>query len=249
MKNLLLITILLITTIITIHAQSTDGTLTVSTTTSSTGGNYAPKHIVAIWIETESGNFVKTLLAYGEKRKTHLNTWELSTTNTGSAFNKVDAITGATQSNHGKKSCTWNGTNVSGTIVADGNYVLWMELTDKNATGNFSSFTFTKGLQPITLTPANKPSFSSIAIDWVPKTTGVSENAESGFIVYPNPTTGLLTIQGNSLKYVELYSMNGVLVHSGKEATLDISNQLAGIYMLLLYSSEGEPIIQKIVKE
>jgi hypothetical protein len=249
MKTNLLIIILFFFTAINIHAQSTEGTLTVSTTTSSTGGNYAPKHIVAIWVETESGDFVKTLLAYAEKRITHLNTWEASTTKAGSTFNRVDAISGATQSAHGKKSCTWNGTNVSGTLVADGNYVLWMELTDKNATGNFSSFTFAKGSQPISLTPTNKPSFSTITIDWVPKTNEVSENQESGFIVFPNPTSGLLTIQGNSLKYVELYTLTGVLVHKGKEATLTIANQPAGLYLLILQSNEGKQTIQKLMKK
>jgi len=42
----------------------TNGTLAVSVTTSSTGGNYAPRNIVAIWVEDNSGKFVKTLLAY-----------------------------------------------------------------------------------------------------------------------------------------------------------------------------------------
>jgi len=249
MKNILLIPVCLIITVISVQAQSTEGTLSVSTTTSTTGGNYAPKHIVAIWVETESGDFVKTLLAYAEKRITHLNTWEASTTKAGSAFNKVDAISGATQTTHGKKSCTWNGTNVSGTVVADGKYVLWMELTDKNATGNFSSFTFTKGAQPISLTPANKPSFSTITIDWLPKTTKVYENPESGFIVYPNPTAGLLTIQGNSLEYVELYTLNGVLVHYGKEASLDISKQPTGLYLLVMHPKAGKANIHKIVKK
>lgn len=246
--NLLIITLFFFTSI-NIHAQSTEGTLTVSTTTGSTGGNYAPKHIVAIWVETESGDFVKTILAYADKRITHLNTWEATTTKAGSTFNKVDAISGATQSSHGKRTGTWNGTNVSGTLVADGNYVLWMELTDKNATGNFSSFTFAKGSQPISLTPSNKPSFSTITIDWVPKTTEVSENPKSGFIVFPNPTIGLLTIQGNSLEYVELYTLNGVLVHYGKEASLDISKQPTGLYLLVMHPKAGKANIHKIVKK
>jgi len=62
------------------------GTLTVSTTTSNAGGNYAPRNIVAVWIEDEQGNWVKTLLAYAATRKTHLNTWEASTTAAGSPF-------------------------------------------------------------------------------------------------------------------------------------------------------------------
>ena len=51
-----------------ISAQ-TNGTLSVSVTTSSTGGNYAPRNIVAIWIEDSSGKLVKTLLAYAKEWK------------------------------------------------------------------------------------------------------------------------------------------------------------------------------------
>jgi hypothetical protein len=249
MKSYFLVSALFVFMLITIQAQPTEGILTVSTTTSTTGGNYAPKHIVAIWVETESGDFVKTLLAYAEKRITHLNTWEASTTKAGSAFNKVDAISGATQSTHGKKSCTWNVTNVSGTLMADGNYVLWMELTDKNATGNFSSFTFTKGTQPISLTPANKPSFSSITIDWVPKTTDYSEISEGEFRVFPNPTQGLLYLLGGNLNYAELYALNGALVHRGEKSTLDISSQPNGLYLLILHTKDGKSITKKIFKE
>jgi len=43
-----------------------------------------------------------------------------------------------------------------------------MELTDKNGTGNFSSFTFTKGTATSTQTPANTSSFSSVTIKWMP---------------------------------------------------------------------------------
>lgn len=142
------------------------GLLTVSVTTSSTGGNYAPRNILAIWIEDNSGKFVKTLLAYANTRKTHLNTWEASTTTSGSAFNVVDAITGATQSSHGNHTCTWYGADYTGKVVSDGVYKVRMELTDKNSSGNAASFSFTKGPNTQKLTPANGPSFSSVSINW-----------------------------------------------------------------------------------
>lgn len=88
-----------------INAQ-TNGTLSVSVVISSTGGNFAHRNVLAIWIEDNIGKFVKTLLAYANSRKTHLNTWEASTTTAGSAFNSVDAITGATQSTHSTRTCS-----------------------------------------------------------------------------------------------------------------------------------------------
>jgi len=145
MQNMKRITILavFIITGLQISAQTT-GKLDVSVTTSATGGNYAPRNIVAIWIEDESGNFVKTLLAYAEKRIQHLNTWEKATSAKGSMYNRTDAITGATQSSHGTRTCSWNGTDYNKNLVADGKYYVCMELTDKNATGNFSKFELQK---------------------------------------------------------------------------------------------------------
>jgi hypothetical protein len=137
MKKSILTSVIILLTVSWINAQ-TDGVLNVTATTSSAGGNYAPKNIVAIWIEDDQGNFVKTLLAYAQNRKTHLNTWEASTTAAGSPFNTVDAITGATKTSHGTRTCSWNATDINGAIMPDGTYKVWFELTDKNSTGNFS---------------------------------------------------------------------------------------------------------------
>ena len=170
MKKSILSSLLILLTAFLMNAQ-TEGVLTVTTTTSETGGNFAPKNIVSVWIEDDSGNFVKTLLAYAQTQIGHLNIWEASTTAAGSLFNVVDAITGATQSDHGTRVCSWNGTDINGITVTDGAYKVWMELTDKNSTGNYSSFNFTKNTNPENQTPADVPSFSSISIDWVPAST------------------------------------------------------------------------------
>ncbi|HJV78648.1 MAG TPA: DUF2271 domain-containing protein [Paludibacter sp.] len=143
---------------------NTAGTLTVSALTSSAGGSYAPRNIMAIWIENSSGVFVKTSLAYAAARIQYLTNWV-----SNSSKNVVDATTGATLSSHATRTATWNATNVSGVVVPDGTYKVCMELTDKNGTGNFSTFTFTKGPAAVTLTPTNVASFSNISIVWTPK--------------------------------------------------------------------------------
>jgi hypothetical protein len=226
----------------------TEGVLTVTATTSSTGGTYAPKNIVAIWIENEQGNFVKTLLAYAETRKTHLNTWEASTTAAGSPFNTVDAITGATRSSHGTRTCTWNGTNVSGSLVADGTYKVRMELTDKNNTGNFSTFTFIKGIDPQNLTPANVPSFSTISLVWQPVITSVSEEpAESQYHIYPNPTSGIFQVSGEGILEVEIRDAAGSLIYKGNSASPDITGKPNGIYYVKITTEKGS-VVKKVVK-
>ena len=144
-------------------APTTTTGLTVAVTTSATGGSYAPRNVVAIWIEDNAGKFIKTLTVYAQARDYDLTKW-----NTASGGNKVDAVTGATQSNVGIIYGTWNGKDAAGALVPDGTYKVCMELTDKGSTGNFSTFAFTKGTTAATVTPANVPSFSSISIKWVP---------------------------------------------------------------------------------
>jgi len=248
MKKIVLIAVSVIFAMSWAHAQ-TSGTLTVTATTSATGGNYAPKNIVAIWIEDNQGNFVKTLLAYAQNRRTHLNTWEASTTAAGSPFNAVDAITGATKTSHATRTCTWNGTDVNGMLVADGNYRLRMELTDKNGTGNFSTFTFTKGLNPENQTPANVPSFSSISINWVPVITGVNDpELDKQYQVYPNPSTGIIKISGDQITGIQVLNHAGALIGQAPSQTIDLTDQPDGIYYLKITTDKGV-VTKKVVKK
>lgn len=137
--------------------------LTVSVVTGTAGGNFAPNHVVAIWIENSAGTFVKTLTVYAQARAYDLTNW-ISV----SGGNTVDAVSGATRTNHGTIYGSWDGTDTKGITSPDGIYRLCMELTDKSSTGNFSYFTFTKGPVAQTQTPPDVPSFSSISIKWVP---------------------------------------------------------------------------------
>ena len=53
--------IILIFTRITLLGQGSPGTVDVSVTTLPNGIDFSPKHVLAIWIEDGSGNFVQTL--------------------------------------------------------------------------------------------------------------------------------------------------------------------------------------------
>lgn len=249
MKKVVLISVLILFSISWVNAQ-TEGTLTVSAATSAAGGNYAPKNIVAIWVEDNQGNFVKTLLAYAQNRKTHLNTWEASTTAAGSPFNTVDAITGATKSSHATRNCTWNGTDVSGALVSDGTYRLRMELTDKNGTGNFSTFTFTKGPVAENQTPSNVPSFSNISINWEPVITGVYDPSfEKSFQVFPNPTTGLIQVSGENITGIQIYNQSGNLIGNASSLSIDLGTQPEGIYFLRINSDKAVVTKKVVIKK
>jgi len=88
-------------------------------------GSYGSSHVVAIWIENSSGTFVKTLLRRANTSHTinnHLPVWKAN-----SNLNVVDATTGATLKSYNPITVTWNATNVSAAVVADGNYSVWVE--------------------------------------------------------------------------------------------------------------------------
>lgn len=231
-----------------LYAQ-TSGELTVSATTSSAGGGYSPKNIVAVWIADESGNFVKTLLAYANAQKTHLNTWQAATSDAGTEFNVVDAITGATQSAHATRECTWDATDYEGNPVADGTYYVWMELTDKNSTGNYSSFAFTKGENAETLTPEDVPSFAAISIDWAPESpSSIGEIHQDGIAIYPNPGAGIYTVSGAEISQMEVINICGKVIYTTYNQTIDIRSHSNGIYILKIESDKGT-IIRKLIKQ
>lgn len=246
MKKIISIQLFILIIGICVSAQS-PGELTVSASTSETGGNYAPRNILAIWVADDEGNFVKTLLAYANNRKTHLNTWQATTTAAGSAYNTVDAITGATKTSHATRNCTWDGTNVSGDLVQDGPYHLWMELTDKNSTGNFSSFAFTKGPSIDQQTPSNKPSFSSIEINWTPVVSTNDVEETVSVIIYPNPGKGIYSIQGEDVQEVFVRSITGRLIHFSGSQQIDIRDQNTGIYIAYIKTGNGI-VIRNFIK-
>lgn len=141
---------------------STSG-LTVSATTSSPGGKYAPNNIVAIWVEDNSGKFVKSLYVKAAQRISDLTKWRLASTS-----NKTDAVTGATRTGHGTIYATWNGTDINKKVVADGTYKVWMEMTDNAGAGANTSFTITKGAAVETKTAPDGAHFTNITSSWMP---------------------------------------------------------------------------------
>lgn len=147
------------------NTVKSNGTLAVNVTTSTYNGQYAPRHVLAIWVESSSGTFVKTLLVNAAARRQDLTQWISSTSN----GNTTDAIIGATMNSHIAVSCTWNGTNTSGTIVGDGAYKLKVEYTESNGSGKVATFTFNKGTVSDSQIPA---SFSGVTVNtltWTPK--------------------------------------------------------------------------------
>ncbi len=265
-------TVLIICISTAIYAQ-TAGTLTfnfteVSKPTSATYGSQG-KHVLAVWIQTNTGGFVKTKLfnagSNNSNTSDHLPTWSVNAgggTNTFTGCNKTDATTGATLTSFGTKTIVWDGKNVNGTsngtVVADGTYKVTIQQTwNHGGSTTTRSFTFTKGPnadhQPSITADAN---FTAISLDWVPtNTTGVDEtNSEIPEInVYPNPTTGMFNVDFNKATNIRVYNMLGAVLFEEKieqvsagTRTINLTNFANGLYFISVLN-DGKSSNYKII--
>jgi hypothetical protein len=240
-----------------LYSQTT-GTLTFTVNLTSHNAGYGLEHVSAIWIEDASTGFVKTKYrrASGHTLNNHLPIWKAK-----SGSNVVDATTGATLTTYSPITVTWNATNVSAAVVTDGVYRVKVEFTwdDGSSNHDTTSVNFTKGVNAVHLTPANKTNFTGMVLDWVPTFVGVKENApENNYTIYPNPSTGLVHIEmkestGEGL--VKVVDASGAIVYAkdfasgtGASKTIDLSNLRNGIYYITVQKdSQSRGFKQKLV--
>jgi PKD repeat protein len=149
---------------------TTGGEMTFTIRTVSAGGNYAPKHVLAIWVE-QGGDFIKTRKAMANQRKQYLYTWK-----NASNYNVVDAITGSTLTSHQTHTVSWDCTDLDGNILPDGEYDVYTEFTDKHAQGPLYLISFTKGPDVVSLSPTDETYFKDIELEFVPYIAEFSAN-------------------------------------------------------------------------
>lgn len=129
--------------------------------TSKVGGKFAPRNVGAIWIQEQNGAFVKTLERWGTTRAKWLLTF-----NAASGGNVVDAITGATKIKHETHEVTWDLSDTAGCRVADGDYALWLELTDRSGAGVTLRIPFELSHPGTDVLPEDAPTFHDMALRW-----------------------------------------------------------------------------------
>lgn len=158
-------------------SSNSTGTLTVSMTVSPNSNGWS-RNGVAVWITNSAGVYIKSILAYatagtGQKYLQSLTLYNRARNATGiggtpAPLSGVDGITGASMSSSsgGAISATWNGTNVSGTVVADGTYIVCVEDYNGNYYSNVANFSFTKNSSPSSTSPATVSIFSGVRLQW-----------------------------------------------------------------------------------
>jgi hypothetical protein len=233
----------------TMFAQ-TAGTLTFKVTTVSAGG-LSGSHDQAIWITNNTTNsaaaFVKTLLGYNNAGgdKSHLAKWLVAA---GSTPNVVDAVTQATQSAYGQITGTWNGTNISRTLVVDGNYTIWCEVTD-NGTEVSSSWTFAKGATAVNTTGTATTNLTNVSIVWTPVSTAINDvEMEKLYTLYPSPAVSSIYVSGLDIESIEICSLSAKILMHTNEQNVNISQLPKGAYLAVVYTKSGGLVVKKFQK-
>ena len=275
MKKLLLkLTMVVATFFIATHLTAqTPRTLTFTFTelakTPTYNGN--SQHVLAVWIQTNAGAFVKTKLRYvGGGTDDHLPTWgtQASCTNpnavTTGTCNTVDGTTGATRSAWTTYTVTWDGKKgaaATGTLQPDGVYKVAIQSTwNHGTTGTaLTTYTFTKGASVDHQTPAANTTYSNVVLHWQPSsTTGIEDNValKPEISVYPNPTNGVFSIDYSNAESIKVINTLGVLVYETKieelspgTKNIDLSNYANGIYMITVSNDNGSSIHKVILNK
>lgn len=130
------------------------GMLSVAFTSVGPGGRYAPRNCGAVWIEDESGTFVKTIERWTAIRESYLGNWRMASGGWGFSIfggggnnpDQVDVVTAGTLSRHQMHMSTWNMKNVDGEVVPDGKYQVVVEVSEGNS--EVGRVEFVKGPMP-----------------------------------------------------------------------------------------------------
>lgn len=178
----------------------TQGTLTFTFTEvpQSITYNGDAQHVLAVWIQSTAGTFVKTKLRYaGNITSDHLPTWAVNSGGTAAnclavACNTVDGTTGATRTAWTTYSVSWDGKMgpaATGTLQPDGIYKVTIQSTwDHGSTGTATtSYTFTKGPAVDHQTPIANSYYSGINLNWTPAAPPTASLTSSNLKCSENP--------------------------------------------------------------
>ncbi|MCX7818837.1 MAG: DUF2271 domain-containing protein [Kiritimatiellae bacterium] len=146
-------------------AAPTGGTLELGVTIRGDSTGFGPRHVVAVWIEDAQGRWVRTLAVEGRKQWRRLEAWRAA----AGRLAGPDAVTGATRTDWGRLTASWDGLMAGGTPAPDGEYRVRIETTWWNGAGpRVDNLKFTKGPSPQQVTLPDTGPFREIRLDWKP---------------------------------------------------------------------------------
>jgi hypothetical protein len=126
------------------------------------------------------------------------------------------------------------------TILGDNNYTLVIGETGQ------SFIPFANGSYAVEI---NKNGCTDTSECTLVNTLGITQNVFGGLIkIYPNPTTGLVNIDAENYKGVEVYDTSGRLIIKSELRTIDLEEQSKGLYILKI-NANGTIKEFKVFKE
>lgn len=99
----------------------------------------------------------------------------------------------------------------------------------------------------------NDPENPEVSIPLTLTVTGdnVNETAANAFNIYPNPTTGMVTVEGENINVVSIYNAAGQLVNivraNGSNVNVDLSSYGTGVYFLNVIDNANNTTVQRVV--
>ncbi len=146
-------------------ATYTDGTASLTVTMSDPPGNYSAR-VDAFWVTDAAGNFIKNIRKDAARRENYLYQWLAARDTT-----VIDGFSGATISTWTPVTVTWDCRDTSEAVVPDGTYKLYVEFTDRNGQGPWTSegLPFAKGLANVDVTYPNQTYFRNMRLVYTPK--------------------------------------------------------------------------------
>ena len=142
----------------------------------------------------------------------------------------------------------------AGTIIGEGTYSYGEEVTltiDRNEDWAFQNWTENGDVVSEEMTYTFIATENRNLVANFLFTEGIGENSIAAN-VYPNPTQGEITLEGDGLNHVRIVNAYGQTVYNakveGEQVRIDLSNVAKGIYMMHI-EAEGGQTVRKIVVE
>ena len=137
--------------------------MTVTVTTTTYGGQYAPRNVFAVWIEKADGSYVGTLGAWAQKYRSKLQRWYSKSGNGSQGM--ADAVTGASRMNHNNvPALKWTINDIASQPAADGIYNIYFELNETNFSSKSTTAQIKMGASPEIISVNNASNINNIQI-------------------------------------------------------------------------------------
>ena len=87
---------------------------------------------------------------------------------------------------------------------------------------------------------------------YVDENQGINDFQTSSFSIFPNPSTGSVTIEGEGVNRIEIYDVQGRILfeqnaEGRKQNVINVSHLQAGIYFVRIYSENNVAVTKRLV--